>query len=238
MSAEVFGGNGSGGLLGELWFILLYFFYLVIRRRSERDEYQVSPLGRHYLFWVSLLWVKYALDTCSLWMLTATVFLSFGQHENMVTASAELIGAVCRHLSWSAYLYHLKHFIHVLQTGQISPKLGVRWVLWAMPLKVSPKTAKAKFSAPKERHMDFSLFPGMRDCQLWGGLMQVKVHRPCRLQVWRNNRSLLSHAVSHWVHARISSFCFCQTVLAPGTPTLLQHHCMGGFTVSQVTECI
>ncbi|OXB75402.1 UNVERIFIED_CONTAM: hypothetical protein H355_010604 [Colinus virginianus] len=47
------------------------------------------------------------------------------KHENMVTASVEVIGAICRHLSWSAYLYHLKHFIHVLQTGQISPKLGV-----------------------------------------------------------------------------------------------------------------
>lgn len=47
------------------------------------------------------------------------------KHENMVTASVEVVGAICRHLSWSAYLYHLKHFIHVLQTGQISPKLGV-----------------------------------------------------------------------------------------------------------------
>ncbi|KFP79677.1 Small subunit processome component 20, partial [Acanthisitta chloris] len=47
------------------------------------------------------------------------------KHENMVTASVEVVGAVCRHLSWSAYLYHLKHFIHVLQTGQIGPKLGV-----------------------------------------------------------------------------------------------------------------
>ncbi|NXC50218.1 UTP20 protein, partial [Penelope pileata] len=47
------------------------------------------------------------------------------KHENMVTASVEVIGAVCQHLSWSAYLYHLKHFIHVLQTGQINPKLGV-----------------------------------------------------------------------------------------------------------------
>ncbi|KAM9389678.1 small subunit processome component 20 homolog [Phaethornis superciliosus] len=47
------------------------------------------------------------------------------KHENMVTASVEVIGAICQHLSWSAYLYHLKHFIHVLQTGQISPKLGV-----------------------------------------------------------------------------------------------------------------
>ncbi|NXL92133.1 UTP20 protein, partial [Alectura lathami] len=47
------------------------------------------------------------------------------KHENMVTASVEVVGAVCRHLSWAAYLYHLKHFIHVLQTGQINPKLGV-----------------------------------------------------------------------------------------------------------------
>ncbi|POI36058.1 hypothetical protein CIB84_000191 [Bambusicola thoracicus] len=47
------------------------------------------------------------------------------KHENMVTASVEVVGAICQHLSWSAYLYHLKHFIHVLQTGQISPKLGV-----------------------------------------------------------------------------------------------------------------
>lgn len=61
-------------------------------------------------------------------MLTATEFLSFEQHENMVTASVEVVGAVCRHLSWSAYLYHLKHFIHVLQTGQIGTKLGVRCV--------------------------------------------------------------------------------------------------------------
>lgn len=45
----------------------------------------------------------------------------------MVTASVEVVGAVCRHLSWSAYLYHLKHFIHVLQTGQINQKLGVRY---------------------------------------------------------------------------------------------------------------
>ncbi|KAF4793836.1 Small subunit processome component 20 like protein [Turdus rufiventris] len=47
------------------------------------------------------------------------------KHENMVTASVEVVGAVCQHLSWSAYLYHLKHFIHVLQTGQIATKLGV-----------------------------------------------------------------------------------------------------------------
>ncbi|XP_053108089.1 small subunit processome component 20 homolog isoform X2 [Hemicordylus capensis] len=47
------------------------------------------------------------------------------KRENMVTASVEVVGAVCKHLSWSAYLYHLKHLIHVLQTGQINQKLGV-----------------------------------------------------------------------------------------------------------------
>uniref|UniRef100_K7GES8 UTP20 small subunit processome component n=1 Tax=Pelodiscus sinensis TaxID=13735 RepID=K7GES8_PELSI len=47
------------------------------------------------------------------------------KRENMITASVEVVGAVCRHLSWSAYMYHLKHFIHVLQTGQINQKLAV-----------------------------------------------------------------------------------------------------------------
>ncbi|CAM4466104.1 unnamed protein product [Lepidochelys olivacea] len=47
------------------------------------------------------------------------------KHENMVTASVEVVGAVCRRLSWSAYMYHLKHFIHVLQTGQMNQKLAV-----------------------------------------------------------------------------------------------------------------
>ncbi|KAM8777268.1 small subunit processome component 20 homolog [Rhynchonycteris naso] len=47
------------------------------------------------------------------------------KHENITIAATEIIGAVCRHLSWPAYLYYLKHFIHVLQTGQINQKLGV-----------------------------------------------------------------------------------------------------------------
>lgn len=47
------------------------------------------------------------------------------KYENMISASVEIVGAVCKHLSWSAYMYHLKHFIHVLQTGQINQKLGV-----------------------------------------------------------------------------------------------------------------
>ncbi|XP_017372073.1 small subunit processome component 20 homolog [Cebus imitator] len=47
------------------------------------------------------------------------------KHENITIAATEVIGAICRHLSWSAYVYYLKHFIHVLQTGQINQKLGV-----------------------------------------------------------------------------------------------------------------
>ncbi|EHB06649.1 Small subunit processome component 20-like protein [Heterocephalus glaber] len=47
------------------------------------------------------------------------------KHENITIAATELIGAVCRHLAWPAYVYYLKHFIHVLQAGQIHQKLGV-----------------------------------------------------------------------------------------------------------------
>uniref|UniRef100_G1R2X5 UTP20 small subunit processome component n=1 Tax=Nomascus leucogenys TaxID=61853 RepID=G1R2X5_NOMLE len=46
------------------------------------------------------------------------------KHENITIAATEVIGAICKHLSWSAYIYYLKHFIHVLQTGQINQKLG------------------------------------------------------------------------------------------------------------------
>lgn len=54
------------------------------------------------------------------------VFLSVLQNEGMMAASVEVIGAVCRRLTWSKYLYYLKHFVHVLQTGQAEQKLAVR----------------------------------------------------------------------------------------------------------------
>lgn len=47
------------------------------------------------------------------------------KHENITIAATEVIGAICRHLSWPAYVYYLKHFIHVLQSGQINQKLAV-----------------------------------------------------------------------------------------------------------------
>lgn len=47
------------------------------------------------------------------------------KYENMTSASVEVVGAVCKQLSWSKYMYYLKHFVHVLQTGQIDQKLAV-----------------------------------------------------------------------------------------------------------------
>ncbi|KAJ8006735.1 hypothetical protein DPEC_G00110300 [Dallia pectoralis] len=47
------------------------------------------------------------------------------KNEGMTSASVEVIGAVCRRLTWSKYLFYLKHFVHVLQTGQAEQKLAV-----------------------------------------------------------------------------------------------------------------
>ncbi|KAM5170183.1 small subunit processome component 20 homolog [Mantella aurantiaca] len=61
---------------------------------------------------------------------TSTIFdEKMLKHENMVNASVDMIGSVCKHLPWSAYMYQLKHFIHVLQTGQVDQKLGVRMLV-------------------------------------------------------------------------------------------------------------
>ncbi|XP_038612128.1 small subunit processome component 20 homolog [Tachyglossus aculeatus] len=47
------------------------------------------------------------------------------KYENIIIASTEVVGAVCSQMSWAAYMYHLKYFIHVLQMGRINQKLGV-----------------------------------------------------------------------------------------------------------------
>ncbi|KAI5094075.1 small subunit processome component 20-like [Silurus meridionalis] len=51
------------------------------------------------------------------------------KHEAMTSAAVEVIGAVCKRLTWSKYLYYLKHFIHVLQTGIVEQKLAVSLLL-------------------------------------------------------------------------------------------------------------
>ncbi|XP_047431848.1 small subunit processome component 20 homolog isoform X2 [Mugil cephalus] len=64
--------------------------------------------------------------------MTALLDETMLKHENMTSASVEVVGAVCRKLTWSKYLYHLKHFIHILQTGQAEQKLAVSLLVTAL----------------------------------------------------------------------------------------------------------
>ncbi|KAJ8261989.1 hypothetical protein GJAV_G00160840 [Gymnothorax javanicus] len=57
--------------------------------------------------------------------MTALFSEKMQKHENMTSAAIEVIGSVCRCLTWSRYLYYLKYFVHVLQTGQADQKLAV-----------------------------------------------------------------------------------------------------------------
>ncbi len=64
------------------------------------------------------------------------------QYEPMTTAAVEVVGAVCRRLTWSKYLFYFKHFVHVLLTGIAEQKLAVRYtscafvfLLWCLSLK-------------------------------------------------------------------------------------------------------
>ncbi|XP_034382098.1 small subunit processome component 20 homolog isoform X2 [Cyclopterus lumpus] len=57
--------------------------------------------------------------------MTALLDEKMQQYENVISASVEIVGAVCRRLTWSKYLYYLKHFVHILQTGQAEQKLAV-----------------------------------------------------------------------------------------------------------------
>ncbi|KAG8578422.1 hypothetical protein GDO81_010484 [Engystomops pustulosus] len=57
---------------------------------------------------------------------TNTIFdETMHKYEHMLSASVEMIGSVCKCVSWSSYTYYLKHYIHVLQAGKIDQKLGV-----------------------------------------------------------------------------------------------------------------
>uniref|UniRef100_W5LP94 UTP20 small subunit processome component n=1 Tax=Astyanax mexicanus TaxID=7994 RepID=W5LP94_ASTMX len=47
------------------------------------------------------------------------------KNEAMVSAVIDVVGAVCKRLTWSKYLYYLKYFIHVLQMGLVEQKLAV-----------------------------------------------------------------------------------------------------------------
>ncbi|XP_067855315.1 small subunit processome component 20 homolog [Heptranchias perlo] len=80
---------------------------------------------------------------------TSTLFNeSMLKYENMTSASVELVGAACRHLTWSPYIYHLKRYIHVLQTGQINQKLAVSLLLSVLQaFHFDPETLWKEFDA-------------------------------------------------------------------------------------------
>ncbi|XP_076008545.1 small subunit processome component 20 homolog [Genypterus blacodes] len=57
--------------------------------------------------------------------MTAVLDEKMLKHEHMTSASVEVVGAVCRKLTWSKYLYYLRHFVHILQTAQVDQKVAV-----------------------------------------------------------------------------------------------------------------
>uniref|UniRef100_A0A3P9K9E8 UTP20 small subunit processome component n=1 Tax=Oryzias latipes TaxID=8090 RepID=A0A3P9K9E8_ORYLA len=76
------------------------------------------------------------------------------KHENMTSASVEVVGAVCRQLTWSKYLYYLKHFIHILQTGQAEQKLAVLLVAVLQSFHFDHQTLSREMEAAKAREAD------------------------------------------------------------------------------------
>ncbi|XP_028278623.1 small subunit processome component 20 homolog [Parambassis ranga] len=77
------------------------------------------------------------------------------KHENMISASVEVVGAVCRKLTWSKYLYYLKHFIHILQTAQAEQKLAVSLLVTVLEaFHFDHKTLSREMEAAKAREAD------------------------------------------------------------------------------------
>ncbi|XP_051886024.1 small subunit processome component 20 homolog isoform X2 [Pristis pectinata] len=70
------------------------------------------------------------------------------KYENMTSASVELVGTACKHLSWSSYTYHMKRYIHVLQTGEINQKLAVSLLLSVLEaFHFAPESLRKEFEA-------------------------------------------------------------------------------------------
>uniref|UniRef100_A0A3Q1ECN8 UTP20 small subunit processome component n=1 Tax=Acanthochromis polyacanthus TaxID=80966 RepID=A0A3Q1ECN8_9TELE len=77
------------------------------------------------------------------------------KHENMTSASVEVVGAVCRRLTWSKYLYYLKHFIHILQTSQADQKLAVSLLVTVLEaFHFDHQTLSKEIEAAKAREDD------------------------------------------------------------------------------------
>uniref|UniRef100_A0A8C7ULV4 UTP20 small subunit processome component n=1 Tax=Oncorhynchus mykiss TaxID=8022 RepID=A0A8C7ULV4_ONCMY len=77
------------------------------------------------------------------------------KNEGMTSASVEVIGAVCRRLTWSKYLYYLKHFVHILQTGQAEQKLAVSLLVTVLEaFHFDHDTLEREMEAAKTRAKD------------------------------------------------------------------------------------
>ncbi|XP_023672630.2 small subunit processome component 20 homolog isoform X2 [Paramormyrops kingsleyae] len=77
------------------------------------------------------------------------------KYENVTSASIEVLGAVCRCLTWSKYLYYLKHFIHVLQTGQAEQKLAVSLLVIVLDaFHFDHQTMSKEIEAAKSKEAD------------------------------------------------------------------------------------
>ncbi|XP_041072044.1 small subunit processome component 20 homolog isoform X2 [Carcharodon carcharias] len=99
--------------------------HIQIHRRARALKKLAKQLDEEKIALSSKSLVNYILPYA-----TSTLFNeNMLKYENMTTASVELVGASCKHLSWSAYVYYLKRYIHVLQTGQINQKLAVSLLL-------------------------------------------------------------------------------------------------------------
>ncbi|XP_017285401.1 small subunit processome component 20 homolog isoform X2 [Kryptolebias marmoratus] len=84
--------------------------------------------------------------------LTALMDEKMLKHENMTSASVEVVGAVCRRLTWSKYLYYLKHFIHILQTAQLEQKLAVSLLVSVLDaFRFDHQTLSREMEAAKAR---------------------------------------------------------------------------------------
>ncbi|KAA0720706.1 Small subunit processome component 20 -like protein [Triplophysa tibetana] len=77
------------------------------------------------------------------------------KYEPMTTAAVELIGAVCKRLSWSQYLYYVKHFVHILQMGLTEQKLAVSLLVTVLEaFHFDHQTLTKEVEAAKNRTTD------------------------------------------------------------------------------------
>ncbi|XP_048012718.1 small subunit processome component 20 homolog isoform X1 [Megalobrama amblycephala] len=77
------------------------------------------------------------------------------KYEPMRTAAIEVIGAVCKRLTWSKYLFYVKHFVHILQSGVAEQKLSVSLLLTVLDaFHFDHETLSKEIEAAKNRETE------------------------------------------------------------------------------------